>query len=372
MPTRSLYDLYTVTAATAVVIYYGVAWTVLFRGPKAGTLVPLYEPPSHLSPAELRYAWKRRFDDRTFWAAVLSLVAKGLVTLKSDSGVAEVHVTPSANLRNSLPSEEDQLLRELRAHSPRKGMRMDMLDARVEGLLSQMADLMRKREAALWFQENRSVLLIGEALSFVAVVIAAQPRWQGEWFVLLFSGAVVAPAAYYLSFLILRIHDLYRTGHEKLDLAVFRRSVVILAWIVPCVAAMVLAFVELVGTFGWPVIVVAILMTLLDVGLLHFRRTLTPSGRKLLDQIEGFRLFLKEVEQAPLSRPDAPRDHAGNYERFLPYAVALEVEQAWCDRFLAMSSTQNEFLSNGQSFYLGMWDGKPVEIVYRPTVARHG
>jgi len=87
-----------------------------------------------------------------------------------------------------------------------------------------------------------------------------------------------------------------------------------------------------------------------------------------LDKVEGFRLFLQEVDQFPMDQFTAPHEHSGIYEKFLPYAVALEVEQAWCNRFLAIASTfhQPEPFPNTQSFYLGMWDGKPVEIVYRP------
>ena len=93
-----------------------------------------------------------------------------------------------------------------------------------------------------------------------------------------------------------------------------------------------------------------------------------------MTEIEGFRLFLKSVERLPMQRSEAPGNNAGLYEKYLPYAVALEVEQAWGDQFLALASTfhQNAGLPGAESFYLGMWDGKPVEIVYKsePTEGR--
>ena len=178
----------------------------------------------------------------------------------------------------------------------------------------------------------------------------------------------MAPSAYYLPFLLLRLRDLYRTAHDKLDGQVFRRAVLLAAWIVPCIAGITLGFVELGGTFGWPVLEATAVMAIVDVSFLHFMRTPTEEGRKLLDKVEGFRLFLQEVDQFPMDQFTAPHEHSGIYEKFLPYAVALEVEQAWCNRFLAIASTfhQPEPFPNTQSFYLGMWDGKPVEIVYRP------
>jgi hypothetical protein len=69
-----------------------------------------------------------------------------------------------------------------------------------------------------------------------------------------------------------------------------------------------------------------------------------------------------------MDREDAPSDHAGVYEKYLPYAVALEVDQRWSDKLVALASTlhKNEELVQAHSFYLGMWNGKPVEMVFTP------
>ena len=60
----------------------------------------------------LRYIWKERFDDRTFWAGVLSLVAKGLATLHSGGGTALIQATPHTDRPGKLPNEEQVLLME--------------------------------------------------------------------------------------------------------------------------------------------------------------------------------------------------------------------------------------------------------------------
>lgn len=73
-----------------------------------------------------------------------------------------------------------------------------------------------------------------------------------------------------------------------------------------------------------------------------------------------------------MQRVDEPSNHAGVYEKYLPYAVALEVEQAWGDRFVALASTyhENAGLPGAEAFYLGMWNGKPLEIIYKPEAPR--
>jgi hypothetical protein len=88
-------------------------------------------------------------------------------------------------------------------------------------------------------------------------------------------------------------------------------------------------------------------------------------GNKLLNEIEVFRMFLHSVERYPMDRIDGPGAQAGSYEKYLPYAVALEVEQQWADKHIALSSSSHhqEDVITAHSFYLGMWNGKPVEIL---------
>ncbi len=65
----------------------------------------------------------------------------------------------------------------------------------------------------------------------------------------------------------------------------------------------------------------------------------TPEGRKLMDEIEGLRMYLGVAERDELkavSGPDQPPSlDAKRYEALLPYAMALQVEQAWTTKFTA-------------------------------------
>ena len=67
----------------------------------------------------------------------------------------------------------------------------------------------------------------------------------------------------------------------------------------------------------------------------------TPEGRKLMDQVEGLRLYLGVAERdelrslkGPAGAGPEPALDAGRYEALLPYAMALEVEQAWTGKFI--------------------------------------
>ncbi len=60
-------------------------------------------------------------------------------------------------------------------------------------------------------------------------------------------------------------------------------------------------------------------------------RRITPACRKALDHIAGFCNFLNQVEQDRLNRLRSPDDSLEESDEFLPYAIALEIREAWGD-----------------------------------------
>jgi uncharacterized membrane protein YgcG len=83
----------------------------------------------------------------------------------------------------------------------------------------------------------------------------------------------------------------------------------------------------------------------------------TAEGRKLMDEIEGLRMYLgvaerDEIKAAPVPGGPEPGLDAGRYEALLPYAMALDVEAAWTERFTrAVGASQAEAAS--PSWYHG-------------------
>ena len=60
----------------------------------------------------------------------------------------------------------------------------------------------------------------------------------------------------------------------------------------------------------------------------------TALGRPIMDQLDGFKLYLETAEKDRLNL-QAPEITADRFEALLPYAVALDVEKPWADAFAA-------------------------------------
>jgi hypothetical protein len=67
-------------------------------------------------------------------------------------------------------------------------------------------------------------------------------------------------------------------------------------------------------------------------------RAPTPRGLIILQQLAGFREFLVRVEQDPLDRMKTPEKRAELMNRFLPYAIALNVREGWGDKMASAFS----------------------------------
>ncbi len=96
------------------------------------------------------------------------------------------------------------------------------------------------------------------------------------------------------------------------------------------------------------------------VNLVFYRllRAPTPLGRLTLDHIEGFRMFLTAVEQDRLDRMAPPEKTPELLERYLPYAMALDVEHRWAAQFQNVLSADNLRAAEQAGVYAGVhWFG---------------
>jgi len=76
-------------------------------------------------------------------------------------------------------------------------------------------------------------------------------------------------------------------------------------------------------------------------GLMHdafawLMKAPTTRGRALLDRLEGFRLYLDVAEKDDLNLRNPPEKTPELFERYLPFAMALGVEQAWAEQFTSV------------------------------------
>ena len=119
-------------------------------------------------------------------------------------------------------------------------------------------------------------------------------------------------------------------------------------------AGMVTAFVisRGAGTVVLSVICLAMVMMLAWLGVLMAAPT--PEGRKLLDEVDGLKLYLSVAERDDLARMRTPKLDSDRFQALLPYAIALDVEDAWTAKFTAaVGAAAAQQASSQMSWYSG-------------------
>ena len=130
---------------------------------------------------------------------------------------------------------------------------------------------------------------------------------------------------------------------------------------IPGIAIVLLSTVIALKTGSGPTMlviatVIAMFVTLVFFAIIMKRPTLR--GRKLLDEMLGFKDYLEIAEKDELNLRNPPEKTPQLFEAYLPFALALGVDQLWSERFARVLAAIREPGGDGYSpsWYNGTWN----------------
>jgi uncharacterized membrane protein YgcG len=273
--------------ALALLGYYLFAWTRVGRDPPGRAPAPIYEMPEGQSAASIRYLREMAYDDRCFAAAVLALAVKGWLGIEqASSGFlgrrSEFALERSGHDGEESPAPDEQvLLEKLFSGRTRLELRNEN-HAILRAAKTAHEQSLRARYTPSFFRVNGGWHALGILLSLIVIgVSVGLPLWRG--------------------------------GYS-------------LSW--------------LFGTRpGWFTLAATVVTLLISLPFGRLLKAPTVSGRAVMDRIEGYRLFLDVAEGDELRLVNAPPLTPRLFERNLPAALALGVEQQWAERFAGVFAT---------------------------------
>ena len=131
--------------------------------------------------------------------------------------------------------------------------------------------------------------------------------------------------------------------------------------ILVAVASIALAFI-VGGRLSIAMIVVIVIMMLTVAFFGVIMRRPTPRGRKVLDEMLGFRDYLEVAEKDEMNLRNPPEKTPELFEAYLPFALALGVEQDWAEKFADVLEAIREPDGRGYqpAWYSGSWDSSRI------------
>ena len=315
-----------------VPFYYYRTWLRVGRDPEKGIIIPLFEPPEGLSPAAVSYvhfmnlASAGRGASKALIAALVSLAVKGVVHIDEDDDDT-VSVRVANRNAGSLPHGERAFFDSLFGASEQFDFNKHNA-ARYATARSRFRSSLLGEHRDVFFKNNRGYFIVGVVLTVLTVIgfffLQQPPEEQ--------IGVTIATAVGSLvGAIFLTVgYQVYKRPSAGLlikivgfvQLVVGASILAVLAWV----------FISLERHYIVPgLIITAMLLSM--VVFYNALRTPTPVGRKVMDKIEGYKLYLSVAEAERMNMPGAPDLSEQVFEKHLPYAVALGVEKPWSDAF---------------------------------------
>ncbi len=312
-----------VAGAALLLGYYVLAWLKVGRDPERGVVIPRFGPPKGFSPAMVRMLWRMKFDSEAFTAGIVDMAVKGALTI-AENGAMRLELAGQAPA--SLSAGERAAWDELR----KGGMRIELRNTShlvVNRARQAMKSTLSKELSATYFRSNSGWVGPGVAITLATVAALA---WS----------APVPPAMIFICvwltgwtfgcFTLMR-----RAWQAWQDRGVMGKvsAAVLSVFALPFLAGEVMGLGFLVSQAGFVPTLVFLGMILTNALFYELLKAPTRIGRQLLDEIEGLRLYLSVAEEDRLNLIHPPDETPELFEKFLPYAMALDVENEWGERF---------------------------------------
>lgn len=318
-----------------VLLYYILAWYVVGRDPPADVIYPSFEPPLGLPPACLRYLRRMAYDKKCFSAALVNLAVKRHIVIEEEGGEFTLRRDGSER-KGQLSRGEKKIFNTLLTSESIELEQSNHL--KIGKAIEVLGEMLSEEYDGRMFVKNRAWLVPGWLLSGLAVVMVALSKGGGALFIILFLSVWLSVWTFGVIMLAKRVIAAWRSA-RALRKSTFQRigsfggALFITAFATPF-------FIAEVVVLGILVFTASVWMAPLLVGLIalnwsfwHWIKQPTREGKSVMDQIEGFRMYLGTAEGEFLQNRYPPDMTPEHFEQYLPYALALGVENEWAERF---------------------------------------
>lgn len=310
--------------------YYFMAWSKVGRDPEPGVIIPIYTPPEGLSPAAMRFVVRMGYDDKALSAAIVNMAVTGHLRIEEDAE-GEFVLTRQGKESAPLAAGEQAAAKALFAGRDRLEMKQGNHRTFSSAIDAHKKSLKRDYEKR-YFLTNGSYLIPGILVSLLVLLVSIlslpgmEQRatagflslWLSIWSAGLFVLLKGAAGAWM---------NLFRTGRGWI--AAFATTL----FAIPFLGGEIGGFIGL-WLEGSPVIAfLLIALVAINIAFYEWMKAPTLLGRRLLDRIEGFKNYLEVAEQEELDLGHPPEKTPELFERYLPYAIALDVETQWAGKF---------------------------------------
>ncbi len=337
-----------------LLIYFGATWFEFGRDPTRGAIIPLFAPPADISPAAARYIHRMAYDRKSYAASLVDMAVKGYLTISMADDTYTLTRTGKSEADCDLAHGEAAIAGKL-FDGPNDSIEMQQDNhSEIAASITALKSSLKNEYERNYFVTNQHWFWGG--LAILAITTGATALLSEDFgisFGLLFW---LSGWSFGTFFIVHRAYDAW------LSVIAGPGSRILNAFGALFTTAFALPFVGgwCVGAWfasqGMSPIADGLLMAggIAAYVFYHLLKAPTLAGAKIIDQLDGFRLFLNTAEKNRLEILNPPDVTPALFEKFLPYAMALDCENSWSKKFEAEASRAGQTTS-GTGGYIPIW-----------------
>jgi uncharacterized membrane protein len=279
-------------AALFSLIFCFIFWLRYGRDPEKGVIYPLFEPPAGFSPAALGYIFEQKFTQQLTAATIVDAAVRnkikidvkraGLILKHNAYSISKTKAPekPAASKYADFGYDVEKLV----GTTIEKGNYNSTLESLNTKVKNHCIRSYKNKDGALK-QSYKGLFALNNRYTILPVLVClVAAGWA------FFDGVVLA-----------------------FQVSNYRQIAYFIAGALLCI------------------IVLRVFANLL--------RAYSPEGRLLMDKIEGFRMFLNTADEKRFDMMSPPQKSLELYEKYLPFAIALDCEIEWGKKFEDIIST---------------------------------
>ena len=326
-----------------VLFYYLISWFYVGRDPEKGPIVPQFEPPDNLSPAQVGYLIRMGYSDRCLTSALVNMALKGILKISEEGNtfalVRKSKETSNLSLEEKALFDEWLLIGGFFKFSQFNHMRIKDGVRKFRKTLHNMLE-------GNYFHSNLKFVYPGLILSLFTMFGIA-----------IFSK--IPPVAGFVMFWL----TMWTFGVVSIWKA-FIASLKSKSSFVNTLALFLMSVLFTVGEFGGLFIlsrassieaaILVVVIAIVNILFFYLLKAPTRYGRRVMDKIEGLKLYLTMAEDDYIKYKLKFTKDVNTFKWFLPYAIALGVEKKWSEKFEgAIDKAAMAEYFEGDKFYRG-------------------
>ncbi len=309
--------------------YFIFSWNQVGRDPRSGPVIPLFTPPGDISPAAGRFILKMGFDQKSFAAVLVNMAVKGRLKIEQKGDEYTLHLLTRGVER--LTSGERAVQKKLFAGDDTLKLEQKN-NSVIRAAVSGLKKTLRRDLVNTYFKENRARLVPGILISLfiLLMVVLSGDDFKETAFITLWM------AGWSTGVMVLFI-QMVRAWRAALipgsDFAAKKRAAARTLFFLPFFAGLLMGTFVLLTNIALPALLILLLTLTVNFLFAWLLKAPTLSGRKIMDQLEGLRMYMSVAEKERLNMFNPPNKTPELFEQLLPWALALDVEQQWCAQF---------------------------------------